>query len=200
MGQPCSFNSKVPTLLATGGGDSTCRIWDVPPSTTAPTKGEEEEHIVCKHASAQRKVGVAAVAWDPSGSLLATGSEDGIARIWTYVLSSSFQTRVIARELIRIMGDRPSGDLHLVLSMHQRAINSLRWAPSGTLLLTGSLDSTVCLWELSSGKVRQQYGTHGDSILDVDWNDDSTFASASMDKTVHRKHLPLLRSLSPTCD
>lgn len=71
--------------------------------------------------------------------------------------------------------------------MHQRAINSLRWAPSGTLLLTGSLDSTVCLWELSSGKVRQQYGTHGDSILDVDWNDDSTFASASMDKTVHRK-------------
>lgn len=161
MVQPCSFNSKVPSLLATGAGDSTCRIWDVPPSSSSSPL-EVEEHIICKHASAQRKVGVAAVAWNPSGSLLATGSEDGIARIWT-----------------------PSGDLHLVLSMHQRAINSLRWAPSGTLLLTGSLDSTVCLWELSSGKVKQQYGTHGDSILDVDWNDDSTFASASMDKTVH---------------
>lgn len=87
MVQPCSFNSKVPTLLATGGGDSTCRIWDVPRPSPQATPGEppEEEHIVCKHASAQRKVGVAAVAWDPSGSLLATGSEDGIARIWTYV-------------------------------------------------------------------------------------------------------------------
>jgi len=94
MVQPCSFNSKVPTLLATGGGDSTCRIWDVPsPSfSTLPLQGEgeEEEHIVCKHASAQRKVGVAAVAWDPSGSLLATGSEDGIARIWTSVALSFF--------------------------------------------------------------------------------------------------------------
>ncbi|GAA5886682.1 hypothetical protein JCM5296_005369 [Sporobolomyces johnsonii] len=161
--QPCAFNSKVPSLLATGGGDSTCRIWDVPSSSSSST-GQTilKEHTICKHASAQRRSDVAAVAWDPSGSLLATGSEDGIARIWT-----------------------PSGDLHLVLSMHQRAIFSLKWSPNGTLLLTGSLDSTVCLWELSSGKVRQQYSTHGDSVLDVDWNDDSTFASASMDKTVH---------------
>lgn len=175
MVQPCSFNSKVPTLLATGAGDSTCRIWDVPPPSPSTRTFEVSEHIICKHASAQRKVGVAAIAWNPSGSLLATGSEDGIARIWT-----------------------PSGDLHLVLSMHQRAINSLRWSPSGTLLLTGSLDSTVCLWELSSGKVRQQYGTHGDSILDVDWNDDVTFASASMDKTVHRMfHFIPKHSLSP---
>ncbi|CEQ40602.1 SPOSA6832_02256 [Sporobolomyces salmonicolor] len=162
--QPCAFNSKVPSLLATGGGDSTCRIWDVPSSSSA---GQTilKEHTICKHASAQRRSDVAAVAWDPSGSLLATGSEDGIARIWT-----------------------PSGDLHLVLSMHQRAIFSLKWSPNGTLLLTGSLDSTVCLWELSSGKVRQQYSTHGDSVLDVDWNDDSTFASASMDKTGLEAH------------
>ncbi|GAA6014932.1 hypothetical protein JCM10207_002231 [Rhodosporidiobolus poonsookiae] len=173
--QPCAFNSKVPSLLATGGGDSSCRIWDVPtplsPSSAPPSSQRVvDDPINCKHASAQRKITVAAVAWDPSGSLLATGSEDGIARIWT-----------------------PSGDLHLVLSMHQRAICSLKWSPSGTLLLTSSLDQTVCLWELSSGKVRQQYATHGDSVLSVDWLDDQTWASASMDKTVH-----LLSTTRPT--
>lgn len=53
------------------------------------------------------------------------------------------------------------------------------------MLLTASLDSTVCLWELSNGKVKQQWQTHTDSVLDVDWNDDNTFASASMDKSIH---------------
>lgn len=79
----------------------------------------------------------------------------------------------------------PAGDLHLVLSMHQRTIFSLKWNSLGTMLLTGSLDNSVCLWELSNGKVKQQWQTHTDSVLDVDWNDDSTFASASMDKSIH---------------
>lgn len=55
------------------------------------------------------------------------------------------------------------------------------------MLLTGSLDATVCLWELNSGRVKQQWSTHSDSVLDVDWNDDQTFASASMDKSIHRE-------------
>ena len=175
--QPCAFNSKVPSLLATGGGDSTCRIWDVPPFTPTSLKSQQQattvtEHIVCKHQSAQRRCDITCVAWNPSGSLLATGSEDGIVRIWT-----------------------PSGDLHLVLSMHQRQVCSLKWNPMGTMLLTSSLDQTVCLWEVNSGKVRQQYATHSDTVLDVDWNDDQTWASASMDKTVHRES-SLLRPLS----
>lgn len=180
--QPCAFNSKVPSLLATGGGDSTCRIWDVPPYSSAsvdgaaaPAQTTVTDHIVCKHQSAQRRCDITCVAWDPSGSLLATGSEDGIVRIWT-----------------------PSGDLHLVLSMHQRQVCSLKWNPRGTMLLTSSLDQTVCLWEVSNGKVRQQYATHADTVLDVDWNDDHTWASASMDKTVHRTSSSPLSSPAPT--
>ncbi|GAA5994291.1 WD40 repeat domain-containing protein [Rhodotorula paludigena] len=163
--QPCAFNSKVPSLLATGGNDSTCRIWDVPsPSASSPSASQQvvTEHMRCKHSSNQRRVDITAVAWDPSGSLLATATEDGIARIWTV-----------------------SGDLHLVLSMHQRSITALKWSPSGTMILTGSLDQTVCLWEVSSGKVRQQFSTHSDQVLDVDWNDDTMFASASSDRLVH---------------
>ncbi|KDE08988.1 hypothetical protein MVLG_00711 [Microbotryum lychnidis-dioicae p1A1 Lamole] len=163
--QACTWNPKVPSLLATGATDSTCRIWDVP-STRASASSQHrdvlKDNITLKHSSAQRRVDVGAIAWDPSGSLLATGSEDGIARIWT-----------------------ASGDLHLVLSMHQRAILSLQWNRLGTMLLTGSIDGTVCLWEISSGKVKQQWATHADSVLHLDWNDDQTFASASSDKTIH---------------
>ncbi|GAA6057440.1 hypothetical protein JCM3770_002465 [Rhodotorula araucariae] len=166
--QPCAFNSKVPSLLATGGADGTCRIWDVP--ATAPNPPVVTERMKCKHPSSSRRVDITAVAWDPSGSLLATATEDGIARIWTV-----------------------SGDLHLVLSMHQRSISAMKWSPGGTMLLTASLDQTVCLWEVSNGKVRQQYSTHSDQVLDVDWNDDGMFASTSSDRMVH-----LLSTTRPT--
>lgn len=170
--QPCSFNSKVPSLLATGAADSTCRIWDVPsPPSSSAAQTIVSDPIVCKHASAQRRCDITCVAWNPSGSLLATASEDGVGRIWT-----------------------PSGDLYLVLSMHQRSICSLKWNPSGTGLLTSSLDQTVCLWDPSNGKVRQQYSTHSDAVLDVDWNDDTTWVSASMDKQVHRECALLART------
>lgn len=73
----------------------------------------------------------------PEGTLIATGADDGVCRIWT-----------------------PSGDLLQVLSMHQKSIHSLQWTPSGSSLVTGSLDNTVCLWDLNMGKVKQQWATH----------------------------------------
>lgn len=165
--QPCHWNDKVENLLATGSGDSTMRIWDVPAQTSAKGKKAGTETVVepsytCKHASGQRRSDVTAVAWNAEGSLLATGSEDGIARIWT-----------------------PSGDLHLVLSMHQRTIFTLRWNSSGTMLLTGSLDHSVCMWDTGYGKVKQQWTSHSDSILDLDWMTDDVFASCSMDKNIN---------------
>lgn len=71
--QPCSWNPKVPALLATGGGDSTCRIWDCP-KTWKKAKGEGllvKDNVVCKHSSAQRRADVAAVAWDVSDVMFA---------------------------------------------------------------------------------------------------------------------------------
>ena len=58
----------MPALLATGGGDSTCRIWDCP-KTWKKGKGEGallKDNVVCKHSSAQRRADIAAVAWDVS--------------------------------------------------------------------------------------------------------------------------------------
>ena len=69
--QPCHWNDKVEGLLATGSGDSTMRIWDVPAQASAKGKKAGAEMVVepsytCKHASGQRRSDVTAVAWNVS--------------------------------------------------------------------------------------------------------------------------------------
>lgn len=69
--------------------------------------------------------------------------------------------------------------------MHQRTIFCLKWNKSGSMLVTGSMDHSVCLWDPVYGKVKQQWTSHSDSIMDLDWMTDDIFASCSMDKNIH---------------
>jgi len=133
-----AWNPTVPNLLASGAGDATVRIWDLASSGELPA--------VCKHLPPTQAKNVSTVAWNPDGTLLASGSYDGILRLWT-----------------------PQGDLHLVMSMHQGPIFAVRWNRKGNMLLTGSADGTAIVWDVSSGRTRQQLSLHSDNVLDVQW-------------------------------
>ncbi|PWN49594.1 hypothetical protein IE53DRAFT_369626 [Violaceomyces palustris] len=137
-----AWNPTVPGLLASGSGDATVRIWDVPRRPGDPV----DPPAVCKHLPSTHSKDISTLDWNPDGTLLASGSYDGILRLWT-----------------------PQGDLHLVMSMHQGPIFAVRWNRKGTMLLTGSSDGTAIVWDLGSGKTRQQFSLHSDSILDVEW-------------------------------
>lgn len=148
-----AWNPSVASLLASGAGDATVRIWDthagMPP-------------VVCRHLPPSQAKNIAALAWNPDGTLLASGSYDGILRVWT-----------------------PQGDLHLVLSMHQGAILGVRWNAHGNLLLTGSMDGSAIVWDVNSGRTVHQYSVHAERVLDVQWAArDGLFATASADGSI----------------
>ena len=97
--------------------------------------------------------------WNRDGTKLATGSYDGIARIW---------------------GSK--GDPLLTLKKHIGPVFALKWNCDSTLLLSGSVDQTAIVWDALTGAVRQQFSLHSKPTLDVAWMDATTFTTCSTDK------------------
>ncbi|CAM9784759.1 unnamed protein product [Hapterophycus canaliculatus] len=147
-------------------GDSTARIWQIPPEIRGSKVAEEASRtsMVLKHS---REVGdknkdVTTLEWNREGTLLATGSYDGVARIWSQ-----------------------DGALQHTLEAHEGPIFSLKWNDKGNFLLSGSSDKSAIVWDVSRGDVQQQFRFHEAPTLDVDWKDDLTFATCSTDKAIH---------------
>lgn len=153
----CSWSPVDPTLLASGSGDSTARIWDL-------SGGRDGVRcVVLEHVQdGEKSKHVTTLDWLHDGSLLATGSYDGVARIW-------------GRD----------GKLRTTLCQHQGPVFSLKWNKKGDLLLSGSVDKTAVVWDAKTGEPRQTFAYHSAPTLDVDWRNNNTFATCSTDRTIH---------------
>ncbi|KAI8882141.1 WD40 repeat-like protein [Backusella circina FSU 941] len=163
----CSWNPAEFGVLASGSGDTTARLWRLPTTSDNSSNNNDDDvqtlknAIVLDHSSEQEESkDVTALDWNPSGTLLATGSYDGQARIWTV-----------------------EGKLLFTMSRHKGPIFSLKWNKKGDLILSGSADTTTIVWDAETGEMKQQFEFHS-PILDVDWVDNKTFASCSTDKTI----------------
>lgn len=159
----CAWNPKR-NLLASGSGDSTARIWQIPDGRCGRTSMKNlDKPVVLKHVnkSLEKSKDVTTLDWNSEGTHLATGSYDGQARIWTV---DGIQT--------------------CTLSKHKGPIFSLKWNKMGTHLLSGSVDRTVVVWDVETGEAKQQYELHSAPTLDVDWRNNTSFASCSTDKTI----------------
>jgi len=157
----CAWN-PIKDLLASGSGDSTARIWNM---TQA---GSEASVKVLKHCIQMegREVpsnkDVTSLDWNCDGNLLATGSYDGYARIWS-----------------------TTGELEKTLGQHKGPIFALKWNKTGNYILSAGVDRTTIIWDSATGNCKQQFAFHSAPALDVDWKSEESFASCSTDKQIH---------------
>ncbi|XP_057362287.1 F-box-like/WD repeat-containing protein TBL1X, partial [Manis pentadactyla] len=95
-------------------------------------------------------------------TLLATGSYDGFARIWT-----------------------EDGNLASTLGQHKGPIFALKWNKKGNYILSAGVDKQTTIWDAHTGEAKQQFPFHSTPALDVDWQNNTTFASCSTDMCIH---------------
>ena len=96
------------------------KLWDVAAGREGVTLGGHEGWV-------------AALAFSPDGSLLATGSHDQTIKLW----------------------DSSTGWELTTLSGHTGNVYSVAFSPDGTLLASGSLDGTVRLWDVAKALGRE---------------------------------------------
>lgn len=158
--------SPAGSLVASGSGDSTARIWPIAdgPSTSS-RRNELLNVVVLKHFRGRANEifkDVTTLDWNWDGTLLATGSYDGQARIWS-----------------------KNGDLRSTLNKHKGPIFSLKWNKKGDYLLSGSIDKTAIVWDAKTGEWKQQFEFHTAPTLDVDWRNNVSFATCSTDNMIY---------------
>lgn len=142
-------------LAVSGGGDDAGYIWNV-------TDGE----IVVKLTGHSDSVSVAAFSSD--GEMVSTGGMDGKVRVWRRVGNENYKTWEFLTEL--------QGPDEVIW---------LRWHPKGPVLLAGSNDSTVWLWQLPSGNIMQVFAGHTGPVQCGDFTPDGKrIVTACADNTL----------------
>jgi WD40 repeat protein len=105
---------------------------------------------------------VVGVALSPDGQYMATGSDDGTAKIW----------------------DAISGKDLLTLSGYSNAVVEVAFSPDGQRVATVDHDSKAKIWDAVSGKDLLTLSGHTSSVMDVDFSPDGQrVATASDDRT-----------------
>ncbi|KAF8638333.1 hypothetical protein AX17_002353 [Amanita inopinata Kibby_2008] len=141
-------------LAATGGEDEVGYIWDI-------TDGEIVEKLTGHTDS------VSNVAWSSDGEMIATGGMDGKVRLWRRVGKENYRIWEFLTEL-----------------QGPDEVMFLRWHPKGNVLLAGSNDSTLWLWQLPSGNTMQVFAGHTGAVNCGDFTPDGKrIVSACADNT-----------------
>jgi len=164
--------------LLASGGDSTARLWNLSPDSSYSTNGgsvyggsngsnSDHHQLVLRHCIREgnqevpSNKDVTSLDWNSAGTMLATGSYDGIARLWG-----------------------TDGRLERTLGEHKGPIFALKWNKKGNFILSAGVDKTTIIWDANTGKLKQQFAFHNAPALDVDWQNNLSFASCSTDKSI----------------
>jgi RNA polymerase sigma factor (sigma-70 family) len=91
-----------------------------------------------------------AVAWNPDGSVLASGSRDKTVKLW----------------------DVKTGKETTALKGHTDEVDAVAFRPDGKMLASASADETIRLWDAATGKEKAALKGHASGVCAVAWSPD----------------------------
>ena len=122
-------------LLAVQGDHPIAQVWDLGSHELAANLLHDERvgSVVFFPNGQEFEVVVTSLSFSPDGQVLATGSQDGLLRLWTH-----------------------AGNQFRVLRAHEGSINALGFA-SPTRIVTGGQDGLIKVWDLLTGSLDLTY-------------------------------------------
>ncbi|KAI4890463.1 hypothetical protein NFI96_025586 [Prochilodus magdalenae] len=137
----CSRLKKA--FLVSGSQDCTIKIWDLPDEL--PAVGEEPAQLSARITEKGHDKDVNSVAVSPNDKLIASGSQDRTAKLWSLADMS-------------LLG---------VFRGHRRGVWCLQFSPVDQVLATASADGSVKLWGLHDFSCLKTFEGHDASVLKI---------------------------------
>ena len=157
-------------------------------------------------ATLEHTAGVSSVSFSPDGTLLASGSINGVIFVWDVETGENVETLTGAGSggIISVsfspdgtllasgssggrvsVWDVETGERVETLTGHTDGARSVSFSPDGTLLAAGTGDATIFVWDVETGERVETLTGHTDWVGSVVFAPDgSLIASASSDGTV----------------
>lgn len=130
-----------PCRVATAGIDSNVRIWELKPEVKT---GISFLSNLTRHEKA-----VNIVRFSKSGSILASGGDDGTIILWR--LSDKNEAPNIFDDDADIGKNVETWNAFKMLRGHVEDINDLSWSSDDKYIISGSIDHTAIMWDITKG-------------------------------------------------
>jgi WD40 repeat protein len=129
---------------------------------------------------------VTTLALSPDGQQLLSGSLDKTVCVWD--LGSVQELGQVAGQYASVKRDERDSPGRLApratLEGHANRINCLRWTPCGSAAISSSTDSTLRLWDITSGICLSEMKGHGSLVSSIDISKDGTICASASGDTV----------------
>lgn len=141
-----TFSRLKASFIVSGSQDCTVKVWDLPQHFS--DAGTEIHQLSARTTEKAHDKDVNSVAVSPNDKLLASGSQDRTAKLWSLAVDGC----------LSLLG---------VFRGHRRGIWAICFSPVDQVLATSSADGTTKLWGLQDFSCLKTFEGHDASVLKV---------------------------------